>query len=75
MGHVAQGQFSAELAPFGGRVRKRLADSCVCGALEVEVFDGLYGGCFAGAELVGRVAVFAVVLASAHFCPVASLVR
>jgi hypothetical protein len=37
----ARGMFGAELAPFGGRVRERLADSCVCGALEVEVL-----GCF-----------------------------
>jgi hypothetical protein len=26
-------------SPFGGRVRERLADSCVCGGLEVEVLD------------------------------------
>jgi hypothetical protein len=40
--HV-RGVFGAELVPFGGRVRERerLADSCVCGALEVEVL-----GCF-----------------------------
>jgi hypothetical protein len=31
--------FGAELEPFGGRVRERLADSCVCGTLEVEVLD------------------------------------
>jgi hypothetical protein len=38
----------------------------VCGALEVEVFAGFQGGCFAGAELAGQVVVFADVLASAH---------